>query len=101
MSRAKVNGWFLQYGTRKAESDMLGGIGHGWDEQHGIVDRYLGGFGQRGIPVASKHIVHSEDVSQEDGIELPSLHQLGEFDPLIEVGVLGHMVVVAYHRPGD
>ena len=79
---------------------MLGGIGHGRDEQHGVVDRYLGGFGQRGLPVAAKHIVHTEYVGQEDSIELSPLDDLGEFDPLIEVGVLGHMVIVANPQAG-
>ena len=90
----------LNDGARKTEPDMLGGIGHGRDEQHGIVDRYLGGFGQRGFPVAPKHIVHAEHVGQEDGIEFSPFDDLCKFDPLIEVGVLGHMVIVADPQAG-
>ena len=89
----------LDDGACETKSDMLGGIGHGRDEQHGVVDRYLGGFGQRGLPGAAKDIVHAEHVGQEDGVELSPLDDLGEFDPLVEVGVLGHMVIVANPQP--
>jgi hypothetical protein len=90
----------LQYRTRKAKTYMLGGISHSWDEQHRIIDRDLGSLGQCSIPIASKHIVYAEYVGQEDGIELPPLHYLGEVDPLIEVGVVGHMVVVSNPQAG-
>ena len=86
----------LQRRTGEAEPEMLRGMGHGRNEQHRIVDRHLRSRLHRGVPIAAEHVVHSEHVGQEDRVELAAFQQLGEFDPAAEVGVVGHVVVVAH-----
>ncbi len=89
----------LEYGTGETKSQMLGRVRHGRDEQHGIVDRYLGGFRHGRLPVAAKHIVHANHIGQKQRIESPAFQQLGQFHPLVEVGVIDHIVIFADPQP--
>jgi len=83
----------LQNRARESEPQVLGGISHGWNQGNRIVDRDLSGLGNRCLAVAAVNVVHTDDVRQEQGIELTLFQQLGQLDPIGELRVFLHLVV--------
>lgn len=55
---------------------------HGGDQQHGIVDRYLGSFRYSCFSITAKHIVYTDHIGQEQRVKLPPFEQLSQFHPL-------------------
>ena len=90
----------LQDRAGKGKAEMLGRIGHGRNQHHGIVDRDLGRLAQGRLAVVAVHVVDPDHVGQKQRIEFAPLQQLGQINPGVEVGVAVHLVVGMHPQSG-
>ncbi len=74
--------------SREAEAQVLGDHGHGRDQLQRIVDRHLGGLANRRITVALIDVVDTQDIGDEQAIELAALENPGQIGPVLQVLVL-------------
>ena len=75
-----------------AEAEVGGGVGHGGDEEEGVVDWNLYGVADGWGRAVGEDVVDAEDVGEEEAVEEAAFEELGEADPVIEAGVAGGLV---------
>src|ERR1700736_2323798 len=81
--------------TGEGKTEMLGRIGHRWNQKRWIIDRKLCCLRQCCDTIAAVHVIDPYDICKEKGIETSALQQFRQLNPGLEVGIITHSVVGA------
>jgi hypothetical protein len=76
-----------------AEADILRRSGHGRHNSQGLMDRPLCRCSGCGVKRPLVDIIAAEHVGDEDAMELGFLQQLGQVDPVVDIGEAERLVV--------